>query len=245
MSCRNNIAGLDRGPLVGGVVLIVVGTVLLLEKLGYLPSGFALHFWPLIFIVIGIVKIIYADGRAIGSALIAVGILLQLQQSGILHVEFWQLWPAFLIIAGVVMLFQTMVRPPLPDISPNSSSPNPIEEPGSENPEFDSAYVFGGAERHINTKNFRSGRLFAMFGGYKIDFRHADMQGDSAVIEANAFFGGGEIIVPEHWFVSMHGVGIFGGYTDKTRHFQPDPSKPTKTLVVKGMAMFGGVEVKN
>ena len=43
----------------------------------------------------------------------------------------------------------------------------------------------------------------------------------------------------------MHGVGIFGGYTDKSRHFQPDPTKPTKTLVVKGVAMFGGVEVKN
>ena len=84
-----------------------------------------------------------------------------------------------------------------------------------------------------------------MFGGYKVDFRHAEIHGDRAVLEANAFFGGGEIIVPEHWYVSMHGAGIFGGYTDKTRHFQPDPSKPTKTLIVKGLAMFGGVEVKN
>jgi hypothetical protein len=43
----------------------------------------------------------------------------------------------------------------------------------------------------------------------------------------------------------MRGVGVFGAYEDKTRHFQPDPSKPTKTLVVKGVAMFGGIEVKN
>jgi hypothetical protein len=45
--------------------------------------------------------------------------------------------------------------------------------------------------------------------------------------------------------VVMRGVGVFGAYEDKTRHFQPDPSKPTKTLVVKGVAMFGGIEVKN
>ena len=238
MSCRDNMIGPDRGPVVGGVVLIVVGTVLLFEKLGYLPRGFALHFWPMIFIVIGIVKIAYAGGRAVGAALIGVGVLLQLQQTGILNVQLWQLWPAFLIIAGIVMLFQVLTRP-------DTAPPDAVDAPGSDSPEFDSAYIFGGAERHINTRNFKSGRLFAMFGGYKIDFRHAEIQGDNAVLEANAFFGGGEIIVPEHWFVAMHGVGIFGGYTDKSRHFQPDPTKPTKTLVVKGVAMFGGVEVKN
>src|SRR5438876_156662 len=68
----------DRGPVIGGVVFIVIGTVLLLEKLGYLPYGFVLHFWPTIFIVIGLVKIVYAGGRATGAALIALGGFLQL-----------------------------------------------------------------------------------------------------------------------------------------------------------------------
>jgi len=220
----------DRGPLVGGVVFIVVGTVLLLEKLGYLPHGFALHFWPMIFIVAGIVKMAYEGGRAVGAILIAVGVVLQLQQAGILRVEFWQLWPAIFIIVGVVLLYQSLTREHVP---------------GGSNPEFDALYIFGGAERQINTKNFKGGSLFAVFGGYKIDFRHADMEGERAVLDASAVFGGGEIIVPEHWLVSMQGAGIFGGYQDKTRHFQPDPSKPTKTLVVKGVAVFGGVEVKN
>jgi predicted membrane protein len=116
---------------------------------------------------------------------------------------------------------------------------------GSENPQFDSVYVFGGGERQINTKDFKGGSLFAIFGGYKVDFRHADMEGDQAVLDASAVFGGGEIIVPESWLVSMHGAGIFGGYEDKTRHFQPDASKPTKTLIIKGVAVFGGIEVKN
>ena len=40
----------DRGPVIGGVVFIVVGVFLLLEKLGVLPAGFVLHFWPSIFI---------------------------------------------------------------------------------------------------------------------------------------------------------------------------------------------------
>ena len=69
----------DRGPVIGGVVFIVIGVVLLLEKMGFLPYGFALHFWPSIFIVIGIVKIAYAGGRPTGAALIAIGVFLQLR----------------------------------------------------------------------------------------------------------------------------------------------------------------------
>jgi predicted membrane protein len=230
MSCTNNPIRTDRGPVIGGVVFIVVGTVLLLQKVGYLPPGFAFHFWPMIFIVIGIVKIVYAGGRAIGAIMIAVGVLLQLQMEGILHVEFWQLWPAIFIIVGIVMLWQAIMGEHLPV---------------SENPQFDSVYVFGGGERHVSSKNFKGGSLFAIFGGYKVDFRHADIEGDKAVIDASAVFGGGEIIVPEHWMVSVQGVAVFGAYQDKTRHFQPDASKPTKTLVIKGLTVFGGVEVKN
>ncbi len=220
----------DRGPMIGGVVFIVVGTLLLFEKLGYIPNGFAIHFWPMIFIVIGLVKVTCSGGRVTGAVLIGLGVMLQLNEVGIFHVNFWDMWPLLLIIAGGAMLWQTVVK----------------EKPAvSDNPHFDSLYVFGGGERQVNTKNFTGGRLFAVFGGYKIDFRHADMEGDRAVLEASAVFGGGEIIVPEHWLVSLQGAGIFGAYEDKTRHFQPDASKPTKTLVIKGVAIFGGIEVKS
>lgn len=220
----------DRGPVIGGVVFIVAGVFLLLEKTGYLPAGFVLHFWPMIFIVIGLLKIVYAGGRPTGFVLIALGVFLQLHEMGLIHLNFWDLWPVFIIIAGIGMLWQALSRRESPVVSEN---------------EFDSLYVFGGGDRNINTKNFKGGSLFAVFGGYKIDFTHADMEGNQAVVEANAIFGGGEIRVPESWQVIVKGVGVFGAYEDKTRHFQPDASKPTKILVVKGVAMFGGIEIKN
>lgn len=220
----------DRGPLIGGVVFIVIGTFLLLEKLGYVPHGFVLHFWPSILIVVGLVKIAYAAGRPTGAVLIALGVVLQLNEMGITHLHFWELWPVLIIVAGVAMLWQAMggeVRV------------------FSGNPQFDLFYIFGGGERHVNSKDFQGARMMAIFGGYKVDLTHAEFAGDQAVIEANALFGGGEIRVPENCLVIMQGVGVFGAYEDKTRHFQPDASKPTKTLVVRGMAVFGGVEVKN
>jgi predicted membrane protein len=220
----------DRGPVIGGVVFIVVGIVLLLERLGLMPYGFALHFWPMIFVVIGVVKIVYAGGRPTGAVLIGLGVFLQLNEMGITHLHFWDLWPALIIAAGLAMLWQAVIKEPAAE---------------SANPQFDSLYVFGGGDRRVNTKNFKGGSLFAIFGGYKVDFMNADIEGDQAVLEANAVFGGGEIRVPETWMVSVQGTGLFGAYEDKTRHFQPDPSKPTKTLVIKGIAIFGGIEVRN
>jgi len=220
----------DKGPVIGAVLFIVVGTVLLLEKLGYVPAGFALHFWPCIFIVIGIVKLVYAGGRPTGAVLIGLGVILQLNEMGITHLNFWDLWPVLIIVAGAAMLWQALSK----------------DKPAlSANPHFDSIYVFGGGDRQVNAKDFRGGSLFAIFGGYKIDFRNADIDGNQAVLDASAIFGGGEIRVPETWLVSVHGVGVFGAYEDKTRHFQPDPSKPTKTLIIRGVAMFGGIEIRN
>ena len=173
----------DRGPVIGGVVFIVVGLVLLLEKMGILPSGFGLHFWPCIFIVIGLVKIVYAGGRPTGAAIIAVGIFLQLHEIGLIHLNVWDLWPVFIIIAGAAMLWQAIAGP---------------ESAASTDPEFESLYVFGGGDRYVDSKNFKGGSLFAVFGGYKIDLTHAEMEGDRAVINASAVFGGGQIRVPEN-----------------------------------------------
>jgi hypothetical protein len=139
----------DRGPVIGGVVFIVAGIFLLLEKTGYLPEGFVLHFWPMIFILIGLVKIVYAGGRATGVALIALGAFLQLNEMGVIHVNFWDLWPVFIIIAGVAMLWQALGKEG-PSFFANSH--------------FDAFYIFGGGDRQVNTKNFRGARMMAVFG---------------------------------------------------------------------------------
>jgi hypothetical protein len=76
--------------------------------------------------------------------------------------------------------------------------------------------------------------------------RDADIEGTEAVLHANAIFGGIELRVPETWYVAARGQGVFGGFTDSTRYSATaDPDKPKKTLIVVGMAVFGGVEIRN
>jgi len=220
----------DRGPLIAGIIFILVGCFLLLEKMGFVPRGFLLHFWPSIFILVGVSKLAYAAGRSTGAVFIMLGVVLQLNALGIMHLRFSELWPVFIIMAGVAMLWQAM---------------GGGTQSLSGNPRFDAFYMFGGGDRRVNSKNFQGANLLAIFGGYKLDLTQAEFAGGEAVIEANAVFGGGEIRVPVDCLVLLKGTALLGAYEDETRHFQPDASKPKKTLVVRGVVLFGGIVVKN
>jgi len=108
--------------------------------------------------------------------------------------------------------------------------------------------VFGGIERRISVRDFRGGRVSAVFGGIELDFRDADIDGNEAVLEVNAIFGGAEIRVPDNWKVEQRGQTLFGGYTDTTRlsAAAADANAPSKkTLLITGSILFGGVEVTN
>ena len=128
---------------------------------------------------------------------------------------------------------------------------------GPENsaPRLNEVNIFWGGKRRIVAKNFVGGEIVSIFGGFDIDLREADILGNVAEIEVVTIFGGGDIRVPPNWEIVMETVGIFGGCGDRTRH--PDPSvvgtspaggsgaPQLKTLIVKGVAIFGGMNVKN
>ncbi len=114
----------------------------------------------------------------------------------------------------------------------------------STDPEFDYLAIFGGIKQRVTVKNFRGGRLTALFGGFELDLTRADMEGNVAVIDASALFGGGEIRVPPGWIIEIQGIAILGGYSDETHQEIADPAT-AKRLIVKGIAAFGGVVIKS
>ena len=154
------------------------------------------------------------------------------------------MWPLVLIGLGVLLLFQRAqwhVRLPNGPITvgpgfraSNSSTANTVKVDA----------VFSGGKRIMTTPDFRGGEIVAVFGGIELDLRQAGIAGESAILEVNAIFGGVEIRIPADWSASVEGVGIFGGFGDNT--LQPDPRNPAvKRLIVRGAAIFGGVDVKN
>ena len=227
-----------HGGLIPGAIILAVGIIFLLDSLGYVRARHFLQFWPLILIVVGIVKVARRDARIWGIFLLLFGVFLQLSELGIGHFTWSQFWPLLLIAAGAMAMWSAMqARRMMPKVSDEKSDPRDT---------LDESAIFGGIEKRLNSRAFRGGRLQAIFGGIELDLRDAEIAENEAVIYANAIFGGIEMRVPEAWFVATRGQGVFGGFSDSTRFAPPaDPEKPKKTLIILGTSLFGGVEIRN
>src|SRR5215467_3187406 len=226
------------GGLVPGAIILAVGVIFLLDSLGYVRARQFLQFWPMILIFLGISKIARRDARLWGVILLLFGVFLQLSELGIGRFTWSQFWPLLLIAGGAMAMWSALqARKALP---PETQGPLDPRNTLDENA------IFGGVEKRLNSREFRGGRLQAIFGGIELDLRDAEMSETEAVIYANAIFGGIELRVPETWFVATRGQGVFGGFSDSTRYSPPsDPEKPKKTLIILGTALFGGVEIRN
>ncbi|HWK49677.1 MAG TPA: LiaF domain-containing protein, partial [Steroidobacter sp.] len=102
--------------------------------------------------------------------------------------------------------------------------------------------MLSGHELRPVSRPFRGADLNAIMGGIKLDLSSARMEGDNAIIEVFAFWGGVEIYVPPDWTVTSEVTTLLAGFIDKRR---PTSVVPTKHLIIKGMVVMAGVEIKN
>jgi hypothetical protein len=241
---------LTRGTrgLVFGIIIVVVGVTLLLDQMNLIDANRIFRFWPLLLIAWGVSTLLSCQGsgrRFWGGFLILLGIALQLQELGFRRIRMETLWPLFIIGVGVLLVIQAFSKGG-GDSPLNKWKSKPLEaghqfnDAGSH---VTCTSIFGGGEHQVSSRNFQTGEMTSIFGGGEIDFSQAEIEGDQAVLEATMIFGGGEIRVPRTWNVVIDGVGIFGGYSDKTSH--PPPDTPAKKLIIRGVAVFGGLEIKN
>lgn len=226
-----------RGSFAWGGVIFFIGVIWLLDHLGVISAAGFSRFWPMILILFGIINLLNECSRIWGVFLLIAGVLLQLGILGIVRLSWEVVWPVIIICVGLSLMWGSIrARKARDGREQVSTGPGALNE----------VAVFSGVEKRIMGKNFRGGRLVAIFGGIEIDLWQADMEGDTAILHVDAIFGGVELRVPDTWLVASEGQGIFGGYSDTTRlNPTSDPSHPRKTLVVRGMALFGGVEIRN
>lgn len=233
-----------------GLVIAVAGIALLLFQIGVVPINPVARFWPVLLILFGLMNLATQSGRFFGFLLILAGAVLQLNKLGYTHLSFADLWPIALIAVGLLLMWGSLeTRGFLRAKRKVQEFREQVAGASSSSPSsFNAVAVFGGSERRISVKNFESGKATAVFGGIELDFRDADIDGGNgeAILEVNCVFGGVEIRVPESWHVHSRSLPVFGGYEDKTRQPNtPASGGPQKTLIVTGMVVFGGVEIRN
>ncbi|MGA2419526.1 MAG: DUF5668 domain-containing protein [Candidatus Acidiferrum sp.] len=226
-----------QGGLIGGAVVILVGLVFLLDNLGIVAVGHLFRFWPMILVLAGIASLSSRQGYVKGVVLIVVGVLFELDSLGIAHFRWSSLWPLAIIGAGIAVMWTTLEARRIGAID------------GDPRTTLNEFALFGGIERRITTTDFKGGVVTALFGGVELDMRQATITQDAVEVTVNAICGGCELRVPEAWEVVAHGQGIFGGYVDSTkaREYLPETLAGTrrKALILRGVALFGGVEIKN
>jgi predicted membrane protein len=228
----------------GALVIIVFGVLLLLHENGILRWHDLWRLWPMLLVFAGFVRLgqYSPHGKITGVFLIAIGGVLELAEFRVIPYSVRELWPLGIIGLGLYLLWLNL-QPKTDAVEPEVEVEGRFSYKG---PKWSTTHhftIFGGGERRISQPDFTHAELTAIFGGYKLDLRKSTIQGASAVIDATAIFGGMEIIVPETWNVVVRGVGIFGGYGDETHH--PSPADQPPELIVQGVALFGGVAIKN
>ncbi len=211
-----------------GLLIVAVGASFLLTNLNILPFDVGIAQWWPLFIVAGGVVMLLSDVRNYLWALLVIGlgVLFQLKQFGIVDVNPWQLfWPAIIIVLCVSVM------------TSRGSSRGKIAASDRE----DVMAILSGSEARVESKDFKGSRVTSICGGAMIDLRKAVIKKE-ATIDVFAFWGGIEIIVPEHVMVKNNTSAIMGGVEQQAGGDAVKEGSPI--LYITGDVVMSGVEVK-
>ena len=234
-----------------GIILIVVGVIMIFEKLNLIPESVSdlLISWQMLLVGIGVLSLI-GGNRTSGIILILVGVTFMIPELFDVPYEIRQIyWPLILVAIGVALLLRHRDKQSI--LAKDSAGMNtPVEyeviSNDNANNTFDDFVIFGGREIFINSQAFAGGKATTIFGGMEFDLRKATMRPGGAVIDCVSIFGGCEFKIPMDWNVRNEVTTIFGAFTDKRGDtFNERYYDPAKTIVIKGISLFGGIEVKH
>jgi predicted membrane protein len=227
-----------------GIILIVLGIILILERLELLPESMVsmLLSWQMLLVGIGVLSLIGGNRKA-GTILIVIGGFFMIPEMITVPHEIRRIyWPLIFVALGIAILLRQRDRAKFvqsgnpPVLDPNDYSVNT----------FDDFVIFGGREIFINSPALAGGKATSIFGGIEFDLRKASLQPGGAVIDCVSIFGGCGFKIPMDWNVRNEVTTIFGAFTDKRGDTYSDRYyDPSKTIVIKGISMFGGVEIKH
>jgi hypothetical protein len=214
--------------LVIGLSVMAAGAVLLLDQIGLVRADNLFRLWPVVLIGVGLAKLTQpVESRQGAFVWLIVGGGLLAANLDIIRSR--GLWALVLMVVGAHIAWRALGRG-------SRGSRDDISAT------FDLFAFMAGVTRGGTVPDFRGGSATAIMGGCEIDLTQATiMPGQRAVIDCFTIWGGIEIKVPPDWEVVNQAVALLGGIEDKTQH----PLEAHGQLVVTGVVIMGGVEIKN
>jgi predicted membrane protein len=260
---RNN----NSSRIYGGLIIIGVGLVFLLRNFGYYIPDWIFS-WHTLLIIIGLLigyKRNFNGGGWI--IMVLIGVFFTVREIVDFDISKYY-FPLIFILLGLMLLlkpkksdidrgkrckarwknrmrrkYETMGDLNIPGDDINNPMGNDRYAGIDKNDIVESVSVFGGNHRQVYSKNFKGGEVVAVVGGSDINLTQADFEGVIRM-DVVAVFGGVKIVVPPGWEVRSEVTAIFGGLDDR-RTLGVPAVEPRKILIIEGVAMFGGVDIRN
>lgn len=235
MSDTNN----SNGRIWLGAALIILGSLFFLRNFHFSIFNFNILSWPFLLLIIGIVILVNHKDSLFGLILLVVGGI------GIASNYFNQsfrsiifdYWPFLIIILG----FYTILK----SFGSKDEVKNEIID--EDNYYLDIFSIFGDKTKIINTSNFLGGKLTSIFSDLKVTLKGSNMDEGVRELDTLTIFGATQIFLPDDWEVIIKTTTLFGGFEDQrfNKKMNADSEISSKTLVVKGLVLFGSGEIKS
>ncbi len=233
-----------------GIFILAVGGLALMRSMD-VPLPKWLFSWQMLLIGIGLligIKSRFKDTGWFVPCIIGLAFLInEYVMLGGLRKHFW---PLILIVIGLFFILRPRKKNWFGWNSKAKSDPHdietitPISESSySDDDVIDITSIFGGSKKIVLSKNFKGGEMVNIFGGAEIDLTQADMT-TPARLEVVAIFGGATLIIPSNWAIKSEAFTMFGGISDK-RKIHASADGPTRTIILDGTILFGGLEIKS
>jgi len=104
---------------------------------------------------------------------------------------------------------------------------------------FKRVLICSGINTKLTSSAFEGAEVTVICGGGEIDFSGVTTKLENVELNFVAIVGGLKVRLPKDWTVRSEGVGIIGGFDNKTKA----PTKPAVVAVIKGAAIIGGIEI--
>lgn len=225
----------DKRVLLGSI-LIGLGALFFLNSLDIFNFNFGrvIFSWQFFFIVIGMYLTLNTNRKMLGGILAGLGFILIIPR----------IFPSVDYDGSVVLAIFLIAIGSYIVLNQRKKSDG-VDELGRITKDIiDDVAIFGGGTKIVTSDNFRGGNITAVFGGSEIILKGSKLAEGTNSIDILAVFGGTTIVVPNDWNIIMNVTSIFGGFSNKS---VKDPSAfvdQGKTLIIKGLVVFGGGELK-
>lgn len=224
-----------------GVAFLIIGVLLTIDNLNIfrIDLPYYLFQWHSILIIVGVFMLTAREKVGFGITLMVIGGIFLLDDMAEYYYwnfgfsDIFDLWPLALVGVGLSLILKR-----------NSDSQREKKSFENELDYVDELAVFSGAERVVTSKEFKGGKLTSIFGGTSLNLLNSDLARGTNVLDVFVLFGGCDIRVPADMNVKVKVTAIFGGFSDERKVINENEANDGKDLVIKGLVLFGGGEVK-